>query len=98
MEKVHKSDATAIRQPKKYVEEKVSNNSIHEEKSNHDLDPDIENKSNEAAPQHTKTTEKRYECPHCDFIATGSDNMKLYEDAVRHKNSSHKDVGKIGDN
>ena len=45
-----------------------------------------------------ETTEKSYECPHCDFVATGSNNMKIYEDAVKHKNSSHKDVEKIGEN
>ena len=47
------------------------------------------------APQNVKPSGKSYECPDCDFIATGSDNMKLYEEAVKHKKSSHKDVPKL---
>ena len=43
------------------------------------------------APQLAKRPEKSYECPHCDFVATGGDNMKLYEEAVKHKKSSHKE-------
>ena len=44
------------------------------------------------APQTVKDTKKSYECPDCDFVATGSDNTKLYEEAVKHKRSLHQNV------
>ena len=51
-----------------------------------DIDP-APDPAGDKAPQHVKATEKNYECPHCDFVATGHDNIKLYEEAVRHKKS-----------
>ena len=47
----------------------------------------------DVAPQAVKDPGKSYECPLCDFVATGSDNTKLYEEAVKHKRSYHEDVG-----
>ena len=44
-------------------------------------------------PQQVKAREKSYECPHCDFVATGDHNIKLYEEAVKHKKAYHQDVG-----
>ena len=45
-----------------------------------------------------KPSGKSYECPHCDFIAIGIDSMKLYEEAVRHKSLSHKDIPELKHN